>query len=282
MAIDNETKNYVLKLYFPENPKDHISAQKIIDKLEQENKVEVDKAIAEGKKNKGELKWRIPSLRTVYTWTGKAEGRITKEMEDAYKPWSMLLSDKAGIPFDRVLIKLLRLWFSRHLERGQGIPFVAFPVGIAKWAVRLHMVAPSLSEKELLYRARQYFNMERMDILTGREPDSIRDDLEIAIEEPDTDPKVKADYDQFYGVKKLVPQGKEVQTENGKVFEIEVAPDIVAKKIRTKKKTEPEIREELKHYGFDNTTIETVLARIKKRGLVNMRKNKQQKRRTET
>ena len=210
MAIDNETKNYVLELYFPENPKDHISAQKIIDKLEQENKVEVDKAIAEGKKEKGELKWRIPSLRIIYIWTGKAEGRITKEMEDADKPWSMLLSDKAGIPFDRVLIKLLRFWFERQLRRGEGHPFVPFSVGIAKWAVRLHKMAPFLveeGEQQLLYRARQYFNMERMDTLAGKSPDSIYDDLEIAMKDPDTDPDLKADYDQFYGVKKLVPKG---------------------------------------------------------------------------
>jgi len=233
MAIDNETKNYVLKLYFPENPKDHISAQKIIDKLEQENKVEVDKAIAEGKKNKGELKWRIPSLRTVYTWTGKAEGRITKEMEDAYKPWSMLLSDKAGIPFDRVLIKLLRLWFSRHLERGQGIPFVAFPVGIAKWAVRLHMVAPSLSEKELLYRARQYFAIERIAILASKLPDSSFDDLEIAMKD-ESDQGVKAAYEDFCG-RRIRPEGQEIQTEDDAVSRIRVSEN-VAERILSKKK----------------------------------------------
>ena len=183
MAIDDETKNCVLALYYPEDPKDHLSARKIIDKLNQENKVEQDKAIAEGKKKKDDLRWKVPSLRTIYTWTKKAEVRI-KGMEDDYKPWSILLSDKSGAPFDPVLIRLLRFWFERQLRRGKSPPFVPFSVGIAKWAVRLHKMAPFLveeGEQQLLYRARQYFNMERMDILTGREPDSIRNDLEIAI-----------------------------------------------------------------------------------------------------
>lgn len=244
-----------------------------------------DKARAEGKKNLIERKWRVPCQRTIYKWIAEAKGRMPEGMEADYKPWSMLLSDKAGIPFDRVLIKLLRFWFERQLRRGQGPPFVPFSIGIAKWAVRLHKMAPFLveeSEQQLLYRARQYFNMERMDTLADREPDSIRDDLEIAIKDPDTDPKVKADYDQLYGVKELVLQDKEVQTENGKVFEIEVSPDIVAKKIMTKKKTAPEIREELKRRGFDDATVETVLARVKKRGLEDVRKNRQQKRRTKT
>ena len=203
MAIDDETKEYVLGLYYPENLKDHLSAQKIIDKLEQANKAAQDKARAEGKEKIGEPKWRVPSKRTIYTWTKKAEVSI-KEMEDDYKPWSILLSHKAGIPFDPVLIRLLGFWFERQLRRGEGPPFVPFSVGIAKWAVRLHKMAPFLvkeGEQQLLYRARQYFNMERMDTLAGREPDSIRDDLEIAIKAPDTDPKVKADYDQYYGIK---------------------------------------------------------------------------------
>jgi len=50
----------------------------------------------------------------------------------------------------------------------------------------------------------------------------------------------------------------------------------------TKKKTAPEIREELKRRGFDDATVETMLARIKTRQLVDMRKNKPRKRRTET
>jgi len=226
MAIDENTKRYVLELYFPDKPKNRISVSRIINKLNQENKVEQDKAKAEGKKKWDDLKWKTPSPRTIYNWIAEAKGRIPEGMEDEYKPWSILLSDKASIPFDPVLIKLLRFWFERQIRRGESHPFVPFSVGIAKWAVRLHKMAPFLveeGEQQLLYRARQYFNMERIDILTAGEPDSSYDDLEIAIKDPDTDPKVKADYDQFFGVKGLVIQ------------DTEVSPDIVTKKIKTEK-----------------------------------------------
>ncbi|GAI41757.1 unnamed protein product, partial [marine sediment metagenome] len=213
MAIDEKTKRHVLELYFPDNLENRISVAKIINKLEEENIVKGEKAKAEGRKDINKNKWQVPCQRAIYGWIKEAKGRIPKGMEDDYKPWSILLSDKAGIPFDPVLIRLLRFWFERQLRRGESPPFVPFSVGIAKWAVRLHKMAPFLveeGEQRLLYRARQYFNMERMDILTGREPDSARDDLEIAMKNPDIDPKVKADFDQFFGVKGLVLQDTEV------------------------------------------------------------------------
>ena len=157
-------------------------------------------------------------------------------MELDRQPWSLLLSDKAGIPFDPILLELLKRWFQQQVERRQRLPFVPFPVGIAKWAVRLHKMAPFLSEdkKKLLYRARRYFAMERMAVLDRLPLDSSYDDLEIAME-GETDEELKVTYEHFFGHKAIKLEGEETQSQYGKFSEI-IVPEDIAKRIVSKEK----------------------------------------------
>lgn len=172
---------------------------------------------------KGE-QYILVSVRSIQRYIQKLKAREPESLKFERQPWNMVFNEKAGIPFNPILLRLLRLWFSRHLERGQGIPFVAFPVGIAKWAVRLHMVAPSLSEKKLLYRARQYFAIERIAILAGKLPDSSFDDLEIAMKD-ESDQELKAAYQGFCG-RRIRPEGREIQTEDDAVSRIRVSENV--------------------------------------------------------
>lgn len=219
MAIDTQTKNRVLELYFPENLEDRISVKRTITKLEEENKAGAN--------------WKTPCARTIFKWIKDAKERITKEMDLNWQPWNMLLSDKAGIPFDPILLRLLKLWFRRQLKRGEKLPFVPFSVGIAKWAVRLHKIAPFLAEKELLYRARQYFAMERMAALKAKLPDSGYDDLEIAMKN-ESDQELRAAYEDFLGSRIIEIEGKEIQTGDDALSEIAV-PENIAERIISKK-----------------------------------------------
>ena len=218
--MDKNTRKRIEELYFPTDGQKGLNAVEIWSQLDYENA------------EKGE-QYILVSVRSIQRYIQKLKAREPENLKFERQPWNMVFNEKAGIPFNPILLRLLRLWFSRHLERGQGIPFVAFPVGIAKWAVRLHMVAPSLSEKELLYRARQYFAIERIAILASKLPDSSFDDLEIAMKD-ESDQGVKAAYEDFCG-RRIRPEGQEIQTEDDAVSRIRVSEN-VAERILSKKK----------------------------------------------
>ena len=225
--MDKRTRDRVEALALPTNGQKSLNAGEIWERLDYENY----------ENTKEDEQYIIVSERSIQRYIQKLKEREPENLKFERQPWNMLVNEKAGIPFDPILPRLLRLWFSRHsrhLEHGQGIPFVAFPVGIAKWAVRLHMVAPSLSEKELLYRARQYFAIERIAILAGKLPDSSFDDLEIAMKD-ESDQGVKAAYEDFCG-RRIRPEGQEIQTEDDAVSRIRVSENVVERILSKKRK----------------------------------------------
>lgn len=221
--MDKKTRQRVLELAFPTDGQQPLSAQKIWNQLDYENT------------EKGE-NYILTSVRSIQKYKKKVKLQETESMELDRQPWSLLLSDKAGIPFDPILLELLKLWFHQQVKRGQRLPFIPFPVGIAKWAVRLHKMAPFLSEdkKKLLYRARRYFAMERMAVLDRLPLDSSYDDLEIAIE-GESDKELKVAYEEFYSHKVIKLDGEETQSQYGKVSEI-IVPEDIAERIVSKKK----------------------------------------------
>lgn len=218
--MDENTRKRIEELHFPTDGRKGLNAGEIWDQLENDNA------------EKGE-NYVLTSVRSIQRFIKKIREREPESLKFDRQPWSMLLSDKSDIPFDPILFRLLRLWFKRQVESGKGCPFVSFPVGIAKWAVRLHKVAPFLSEKELLYRARQYFAMERMAVLAGKLPDSSFDDLEIAMKD-ETDQELRTAYEELYG-HKIKLEGQEIQSEDDTASGITV-PENVAERIVSKKK----------------------------------------------
>lgn len=234
--LDEKTKSQILDLAFPTDGQQPLNAANILVQLGQENA------------RLGEEKYVITTDRSIQKFIRKTKEQETESMKLNRQPWSMQLNENAGIPFDPILLQLLKVWFQRQLERGQGRPFVSFPVGIAKWAIRLHKMAPFLSEKELLYRARQYFAMERMAVLADKLPDSSFDDLEIAMKN-ETNEELKTAYKEFYGSKVIELEGQEVQTESGKVSMIipaeNVAERIVTKSKKRKKSKQKERRNKI-------------------------------------
>ena len=220
--LDQKTKEQILELAFPTDGQKSLSAQSIWDWLECENE------------EKGK-EYVLTSVRSIQKYIRKVKLQETESMELDRQPWSLLLSEKAGIPFDPVLLQLLKLWFRQQIERKQGPPFIAFPAGIAKWAVQIRKLAPALSNEELLRKARRYFAMERMAVLDGLPLDSSYDDLEIAMRD-ETDEQLKADYKNFYGHKVIKLEGEETEGQYGKVSEIMVPEDIAERIVSKKKK----------------------------------------------
>ena len=227
--LNKETIKRIMELGEPMDGSEHLNGKQIFHRLQSEN-------LKDG------AGWIITTTpRPIQTRLKNARELLAKGMGPDNQPWTLVLSHKVGIPYDPILLRLLRLWFRQQIERGQGRPFVPFPVGIAKWAVRLHKVAPYLVEEgehQLLYRAKQYFAMERMAILAGKAPDSSYDDLEIAMKE-ESDQGVQATYEAFCG-STLQLEGQNVEVEdcegnNIAVSEIEVPVDIVPK-IKTNKR----------------------------------------------
>lgn len=221
--MDEKTRKRIEELHFPTDGQKGLNAGEIWNQLENENA------------EKGEH-YILVSERSIQRFIKKIREREPESLKFERQPWSMLLSDKSDIPFDPILFRLLRLWFKRQVESGKGHPFVPFPVGIAKWAVRLHKMAPFLveeGEQQLLYRARRYFAMERMATLAGKSPDSSYDDLEIAMKDEE-DQELKAAYEDFCG-RKIKLEGQEIQSEDDTASDITV-PENVAERIVSKRK----------------------------------------------
>lgn len=224
--LDERTQNRILELHFPTDGQPSLNARQIFDQLIRDKEAGANYVIPTTERSIQKL------IRKV-----RLQEQEKESLHIDRQPWSMQLNDKAGIPFDPILLQLLKVWFQKQVERGQGPPFVPFPVGVAKWAIRLHKMAPFLvkeGEQQLLYRARQYFAMERMAILSDKLPDSTYDDLEIAMKN-ETNEELKTAYKEFYGSKVIELEGQEVQTESGKVFMI-IPAENVAERIVTKRK----------------------------------------------
>lgn len=221
--MDDKTRNRIEELHFPRDGQKGLNAREILDQLENENAEKSEHYI-------------LTSVRSIQKFIKKLSQQEPESLKFDRQPWSIVLNEKAGIPFDPIILRLLRLWFRQHVKRGQGRPFVPFPVGIAKWAVRLHKAAPFLveeGEQQLLYRARQYFAMERMAVLAGKLPDSSFDDLEIAMKD-EGDQELKVAYEDFCG-RKINLEGQERQSEDNTASRIMV-PENVAERIVSKRK----------------------------------------------
>ena len=221
--LDQTTKDRILELCFPTDGRQPLNAAQAWRQLQMDNQAaDADVYVV------------TSSERPIQYFVKQISEQETETMQLDRLPWSLVLNEKADIPFDPILLQLLRLWFDRQLEHGEGPPFVAFPVGIARWAVRLHKVAPFLSEKELLYRARRYFAMEHMAELSRAQPDSSFEDLEIAMMD-ERDERRKARYEDFRG--RPIKLGEEVQTEAGKPPQIKISVSAAeAERILSKRK----------------------------------------------
>lgn len=188
----------------------------------------------------------IPDERTISRWKKKFRERETEEMKFERQPWSLLLNtnEKVNFTFEDtyILLRLLRVQFDQQRERldrgrkqskkqtkrlhkktGESEPlrYRAFPVGVAKWAVRLSKAAPFLSDKDLLLQARWYFKLECISLLYGDSllPDSSFADLEIAMKE-ETDQALIEAYNKCIG-----PVISIKTNERGKII---VPPELVA------------------------------------------------------
>jgi len=143
------------------------------------------------------------------------------------------LSEKAGLPFEPILLELLKEWFRQRYVKDQPKEYVPFPVGVARWAIRLHKVAPYLSKKQLLHRAIRYFATERAYVLQQVLPDSSFEDLEIAMKN-ERDPETLEAFEKLRG-RVIELQGQRKQTEDADLIVLEMLPE-AAKRMTKKRK----------------------------------------------
>jgi hypothetical protein len=219
--LDQKTKARIIELYFPIDGSTPLSARQIFYKLKDEN----DKLGAQ---------YVIPvNERPIQNFVKRIKEQQTDFTRMDQQPWSLSLSEKAGIPFDPILLELIREWFRNRYVKDQSREYVPFPVGVARWAVRLHKVAPYLSTKELLHRATRYFAIDRVYIQQQVLPDSSFEDLEIAMEN-ETDPETREAFDDLRG-RLIELKGERKQTEDGELTVLEILPQ-AAKRMTKKRK----------------------------------------------
>lgn len=196
--LDRKTRDRVLQLHFRTDGKDPLNAREILDALQKEN--------AESGSN-----YVIPnSERSIQKLLKKVREQESDNIALDRQPWSMTINEKAGIPFDPVLFELTKAWFRLRHQRGMESEYVPFPVGVAKWAVRLHMVAPYLAPEVLLRKARVYYAKDRLAALADALPDSSSEDLEISMQD-EKNPETKKAYQEFIGTT-IATQTEESQT----------------------------------------------------------------------
>lgn len=238
--LDRRTKDRILELYFPTDGSPSLNCVQILDRLMEENEQNAN----------GEQYFTPTSARPYQKFIKDYIERETEPMKLERQPWSLVLNEKGKIPFDPILFELLKAWFERQRQRGQEPPFIPFPVGLAKWAVRLYKMAPYLVEKDekglpcynrLFNKARRYFAKEHIAVLAGKLPDSTDEDLELIMIDPEIDPKLKVDFEKMRRYKVIKLKGEEVQTENGERSEI-IVPANKAERIVTKKKKQRKIK----------------------------------------
>ena len=219
--LDQKTKARIIELYFPIDGSPPLSARQIFYKLKEENEQLGTQFIVQ--KNE----------RPIQNFVKRIKEQQTDFTRMDQQPWSLSLSEKAGIPFEPILLELIREWFRKRYVKDQPREYVPFPVGVARWAIRLHKVAPYLSTTELLQRATRYFAIDRVYIQQQVLPDSSFDDLELAMVD-ETDPEILEAFEKRRG-RVIELKGKRKQTEDGEVSVIEVTPE-VARRITKKRK----------------------------------------------
>jgi hypothetical protein len=219
--LDQKTKARIIELYFPIDGSAPLSARQIFYKLKDEN-------------SQLGTQYVIPTNeRPIQNFIRRIREQETEVVRIDQQPWSLSLSEKAGIPFEPILLDLIREWFRKRYGKGQPKEYVPFPVGVARWAVRLHKMAPYLSTKQLLYRAIRYFAIERVYIRQQVLPDSSFDDLEMAIEN-EKDPKTIEAFDRLRG-RVLKLKGRRKQAEDDELIVLEMLPK-AAKRMTKKRK----------------------------------------------
>ena len=219
--LDQKTKARIIELYFPIDGTPPLSARQIFYKLKDDN---------------AQLgtEYVIPTTeRSIQKFIQRIREQETDVTRIDQQPWSLALSEKAGIPFEPILLELLREWFRKRYVKDQPKEYVPFPVGVARWAVRLHKMTSNLSTEQLLRRAVRYFVIERIHIRQQVLPDSSFDDLEIAMEN-ETDRDTLETFERLSG-RVIELKGQTKQTEDGELIVIETMPE-AARRMGKKRK----------------------------------------------
>jgi hypothetical protein len=208
--MNKATQDLILELALPTSGNKPISASQILERLREAQEA--------GQKD------------IVYHWSERTIQRIVKKFREQEtenmkldrEPWCLFRNEKAGIPFDPILLDLLRIEFKRWRQCVEQMggdeelpPFAPMPVGVARWAVRLHQVAPALSREELLSYARRYFRIERRAMLEKEPLESTGLDTEIALLVAGELPKGK----------ELELLGEPGETEHSKVLVLKLSED---------------------------------------------------------
>jgi hypothetical protein len=220
--LDQKTKARIIELYFPIDGSTPLSARQIFYKLKNEN---------------AQLgtHYVIPSNeRPIQNFVKRIREQETEVVRIDQQPWSLSLSAKAGIPFEPILLELLGEWFRKRYVKAQPKEYVPFPVGVARWAVRLHKMTPDISTEPLLRRAVRYFTIDRVHIRQQVLPDSSFDDLEIAMEK-ETDRDTLEAFERLRG-RIIELKGQSKQAEDGDVVVIEVPPEVARRITKNRKR----------------------------------------------
>jgi hypothetical protein len=213
--LDRKTRDRVLQLHFRTDGKEPLNAREILDTLQKEN-------------DESGTNYVIPnSERSIQKLLKKIREQESETIALERQPWSLAINEKAGIPFDPVLFELTKAWFRLRHQKGIQSEYVPFPVGIAKWAVRLHTVAPYLTPEELLRKARAYYAKDRLAALADALPDSSFEDLEISMQN-EKNPETRKAYQESRG-KTIVKQTEESQTDQGDVNILKVPDEFLTR-----------------------------------------------------
>ena len=166
--LDDRTKEKILSLCFRSDGFPSLSGREIYNQLIEENEA-------------GET-YTIPAdERAVQRLLRRMRDRMTEDMRLDLHTWNLIVHVKAGLPFDPVLMRVLRTWLRLRWESAPDKRMVRpFPIGVARWIVRLHQIAPHLSEEELVYWAPRCFDRERQAALEDEDFTSWGDDVRIA------------------------------------------------------------------------------------------------------
>ena len=220
--LDQKTKARIIELYFPIDGSPPLSARQIFYRLKEDNA------------NFG-AQYVVPTNeRSIQKFIKRIREQQTDFTRMDQQPWSLALSEKAGIPFEPILLELLREWFRKRYVKDQPKEYIPFPVGVARWAVRLHKITCNLSTEQLLYRAMRYFAIERAYIRQEVLPDSSFDDLEIAMEN-ETDRDTLEAFEKTRG-RVIQLKGEIKQTKDGEVSVIDILPQVARRMTKKRKR----------------------------------------------
>jgi hypothetical protein len=164
--INQETREWIIDLYFNEGS---MSASQIQKRLDKENQKRLRQS------EEVEL-LMLPAIRTIEAIVADAKKRRTSEIEFEDRPWSLLKMDEAGIPWEEapMLLRInqaLRLWLR---------PTRPLTVGEAKWCYKLKKAAPELTDQQVWSFATYYARAERTTKLAKVEVNTSYQEIELA------------------------------------------------------------------------------------------------------